>query len=140
MGTIITISVVFFVIYIIYKIIFIRSNTLVQDIEIGIKSKQIYSNPDNAKLYAQRGLKFLQRAGNYLQHQDLENATIYYDKALDDFDTAIDINPKLAEAYYYKGIILWVKKDDIGAYYTLLEAEKLGYYKATQFIKDQGMR
>jgi len=140
MSTLITIGVIIFIIYVIYRIAFIRREPFVQDTEIAFKSKQIYSNPDSAELYSQRGLKFLQRGGNYLYQRDEENANLYYQKAMEDFEKALELNPKLAEAYYYKGMILWARKDDIGAYYTLVEAEKLGYQQATQFMIEQGLR
>gem|GEM_PF-2815864 len=140
MSTLITIGVIIFIIYLLYRVVFVRREPIVQDAEIAFKSKQIYSDPNNPELYSKRGLKFLHRAGNYLFQRDEENANNYYQKALEDFNKAIELNSRYAEAYYYKGIILWTMKDDIEAYYTLVEAEKLGYRKATQFIIDQGMR
>ena len=140
MSTLITIGVIIFAIYIVYRLVFIRNEPVVQDVEIGIMSKQIYSNPNDPELYSKRGLKYLQRSGNYLAQGDQVNANHYYQLSLEDFDKVIELNPNIAEAYYYKGMILWARKDDSGAYYTLIEAEKLGYQKATQFILDQGMR
>jgi len=140
MSTLLTIGVIIFAIYITYRLIFIRNEPLVQDAEIGTKSKQIYSNPNDPELYSKRGLKYLQRAGNYLAQGDQVNADHYYQLSLEDFDKAIELNPNLAEAYYYKGMILWARKDDSGAYYTLIEAEKLGYKKATQFMLENRIR
>ncbi len=141
MGTLLTIGLIIFIIYIVYRLFFIKSESFVQNAEIGIKSKQIYSNPDNPELYLKRGIVFARRGYNYqFNSNDLENASKYYRLAEEDYNKAIELKPNYAEAYFQKGILLWAKKQDTESYYTLVEAEKLGYTEATKFIAQNGMR
>ena len=140
MNALIIIGTVIFVLYLIFRLVFVRNEPIVQDAEISFKSKQINSNPNNAELYCKRGFKLLQRGGNYMINGDSENANLSYQNAMNDFEKAIELDPQMGEAYCYKGMIQWARNDNVNARFTLLKSEELGYKRATEIMIDYGMR
>ena len=58
-----------------------------------------------------------------------------YIDAIKDFDIAIELNPKLGESYFERGVAKHKLQDINGAYLDWSKAKELGFSKASEKIK-----
>jgi tetratricopeptide (TPR) repeat protein len=58
-----------------------------------------------------------------------------YDKAISDFNKAIEINPRFAEAYRNRGLAYFYKRNYEKAWDDVHKAQNLGYTVHPRFLK-----
>ena len=58
------------------------------------------------------------------------------DRAISDFNKAIELNPKLAMAYNNRGLVYFVTKEYDNAWNDVNKAQSLGYKIHPGFLKD----
>lgn len=69
----------------------LHAATFAHDQAIAAVNLALLLDPDNPQLYIERGQRIL------LLYE--------WDRALTNFNTAVDLNPNLADAYYYRGLL-----------------------------------
>ena len=60
----------------------------------------------------------------------------HYDEAVSDFDRTIEIDPRLAEAYFYRAVVYSLLEEYGKALLDAMKAQKLGYRIPLGFLDD----
>lgn len=97
--------------------------------DVRVKTASVLSDLNTALRYNQQSQYLYYNRGNvYAERKD-------YQLAIDDYTTAIGLDPNLAEAYYNRGLARIFSSDTKGGIADLSKAGELGLYTAYSVIK-----
>lgn len=122
-----------------YKLSNSGSLPFIIELKIGYFSKKLLLKEDDS-IYLKRGICFSIIGRRFIHKQKDSAALVYLEKALSDFNNAVQINHKNSNALLQKGLLLLLMNRPIEAYEALTEAENLGDKRATKIIIENGMR
>lgn len=132
-------SLILVLLHAIYKISKATNLPLIVDLRIAFYSKKILLR-ENDEFYLKRGIAYTTRGRRLIHKQKDSEAKIYLEKALSDFNSAIELNKLNDDAFYQKGLLMILFDNSVHAYEAFTEAENLGHKKATEAIIENGMR
>jgi tetratricopeptide (TPR) repeat protein len=98
------------------------------------------ASAQSAEDYVKDGIESLEMAGDFFVAYAVETGYVWLGDALDCFNTAIELNPEYAEAYYWRAeCYAWLEDYQEEARNDYITAARLGFKPAQDYLKKKGI-